>query len=418
MAHSARSHYFAGLSRSTAFLALASFFADVSTELLYPVLPVFLTETLKAGGGVVGLVDGAAQAIQNIVQGFSGWLSDRLRRRKPIALAGYAIAALAKPLIGMSSTWPGVLGARVLDRFGSGARSAPRDALIASSVSEADRGKAFGLEGFGDNLGACVGPLLAVVLLNTLHVQMRVLFYLAAIPGLISVCLIALVKERSVTVAAKSKLDVGIQRFPARYWKYLLATALFGIGNSSNAFLILQTRDVGVSLAGTILIYAAFNLVAALTSYPAGFLSDRMGRRNLLALSLGVFALTYARVRDHAPRRGNRVLFRPVRNVSGHLAISRQGPGGGLGSRVATRKRSRVVHGHHGTLRFGRQHRRRAIVGSRRPSGGVPLRRRLRGPGRHRVVRVGVRRWARTPRLRLERGGHTFRDEQMALTGC
>ena len=296
MAHSARSHYFAGLSRSTAFLALASFFADVSTELLYPVLPVFLTETLKAGGGVVGLVDGAAQAIQNIVQGFSGWLSDRLRQRKPIALAGYAIAALAKPLIGMSSTWPGVLGARVLDRFGSGARSAPRDALIASSVSEADRGKAFGLEGFGDNLGAFVGPLLAVVLLSSLHVQMRVLFYLAAIPGLMSVCLIALVKERSVTVAAesKSKLDVGIQRFPARYWKYLLATALFGIGNSSNAFLILQTRDVGVSLAGTILIYAAFNLVAALTSYPAGFLSDRMGRRNLLALSLGVFALTYA----------------------------------------------------------------------------------------------------------------------------
>lgn len=293
MAHSARSHYFAGLSRSTAFLALASFFADVSTELLYPVLPVFLTETLKAGGGVVGLVDGAAQAIQNIVQGFSGWLSDRLRQRKPIALAGYAIAALAKPLIGMSSTWPGVLGARVLDRFGSGARSAPRDALIASSVSEADRGKAFGLEGVGDNLGACVGPLLAVVLLSSLHVQMRVLFYLAAIPGLMSVCLIALVKERSVTVAAESKLDVGIQRFPARYWKYLLATALFGIGNSSNAFLILQTRDVGVSLAGTILIYAAFNLVAALTSYPAGFLSDRIGRRNLLALSLGIFALTY-----------------------------------------------------------------------------------------------------------------------------
>ena len=214
MAHSARSHYFAGLSRSTAFLALASFFADVSTELLYPVLPVFLTETLKAGGGVVGLVDGAAQAIQNIVQGFSGWLSDRLRQRKPIALAGYAIAALAKPLIGMSSTWPGVLGARVLDRFGSGARSAPRDALIASSVSEADRGKAFGLEGVGDNLGACVGPLLAVVLLSSLHVQMRVLFYLAVIPGIMSVGLIALVQERSVTVAAESKLDIGIQRFP------------------------------------------------------------------------------------------------------------------------------------------------------------------------------------------------------------
>jgi MFS family permease len=239
------------------------------------------------------LIDGAAQATQNIVQGFSGWLSDRLQRRKPIALAGYALAALAKPLIGVSTTWPGVLGARLLDRLGSGVRSAPRDALVAASVSEADRGKAFGLEGFGDNLGACVGPLLAVVLLNTLHVEMRLLFYLAAIPGVLSVCMIALVKERRVAVAATSKLDVGIRRFPAAYWKYLLATAVFGIGNSSNAFLILQTRDVGVSLAGTIVIYAAFNLTAALVSYPAGFLSDRIGRRNLLALSLLIFLLTY-----------------------------------------------------------------------------------------------------------------------------
>jgi MFS family permease len=293
MSHSARRRYFDGLSQSTAFLALASFFADVSTELLYPVLPVFLTETLKTSGGIVGLVDGAAQATQNIVQGFSGWLSDRLQRRKPIALAGYAVAALAKPLIGLSTAWPGVLGARLLDRLGSGVRSAPRDALVAASVSEADRGKAFGLEGLGDNLGACVGPLLAVVLLNALDVPMRVLFYVAAIPGFLSVCMIALVKERRVAVAAKSTLDVGIQRFPAPYWKYLAATALFGIGNSSNSFLILQTRDVGVSLTGTIVIYAAFNLVAALVSYPAGFLSDRLGRRNLLALSMAIFLLTY-----------------------------------------------------------------------------------------------------------------------------
>jgi MFS family permease len=288
-----RRRYFSGLSRSTGFLALASFFADVSTELLYPVLPVFLTETLKTTGGVVGLVDGAAQATQNIIQGFSGWLSDRLQRRKPIALAGYAIAALAKPLIGLSTGWPGVLGARMLDRLGSGARSAPRDALVAASVSEANRGRAFGLEGFGDNLGACVGPLLAVLLLNALDVPMRVLFYVAALPGLLSVGMIALVHERRTAVAAKSKLDVGIRRFPARYWKYLLATALFGIGNSSNSFLILQTRDAGVSLSATIVIYAAFNLVAALTSYPAGFLSDRIGRRNLLAASSVIFLVTY-----------------------------------------------------------------------------------------------------------------------------
>lgn len=284
---------FAGVTRSTIYLALASFFADVSTELLYPILPVFLTQTLRASGSVVGLVEGVAEATQNIVQGFSGWLSDTLRRRKPIALVGYMIAATAKPLIGLATAWPGVLGARFMDRLGTGLRSAPRDALVASSVQETDRGKAFGLEGAGDNLGAFVGPLLGVFLLATLHVPLRTIFYLATIPGLLAASMIAFVKERHVAVAAKSTLDVNMGRFPARYWKYVLAIAIFGVGNSSNSFLILQTRDIGVSLPTTILIYAAFNLVAAGISYPAGSWSDRFGRRNVLALAFLVFVITY-----------------------------------------------------------------------------------------------------------------------------
>jgi MFS family permease len=282
-----------GLTPSTAYLALASFFSDVSTELLYPVLPVFLTQTLNASGSVVGLVDGVALATQNVTQGFSGWLSDRWQRRKPIALAGYFVAAMAKPLIGVSTTWPGVLVARFTDRLGTGIRSAPRDALVAASVHDRDRGKAFGLEGLGDNLGACVGPLVAVFLIGTLHTELRSLFYLATVPGLLAVGMIALVKERHVSVGAKAKLDVNIGRFPRPYWKYLFATAVFGLGNSSNSFLILQTRDAGVSLTTTIMIYAAFNLVAALISYPAGSLSDRFGRRNALAISFLIFCLTY-----------------------------------------------------------------------------------------------------------------------------
>lgn len=146
--------YFAGISRNTVFLAFASLFADISTEMLYPILPVFLTQTLNASGSVVGLVDGIAQATQNIVQGISGWLSDKLQKRKAVALVGYLLAAIGKPLTGVAAAWPGVLGARILDRFGAGLRSAPRDALIASSVPEEHRGKAFGLEGIGDNLGA------------------------------------------------------------------------------------------------------------------------------------------------------------------------------------------------------------------------------------------------------------------------
>jgi MFS family permease len=288
-------NYFRGLSKDTFLLALASLFADVSTEMLYPVLPTFLTQSLHASGSTVGLIEGVAQATQNIAQGFSGWISDTLNKRKPIALIGYALAAVAKPLIGLSTAWQGVFGARFLDRLGSGVRSAPRDALIASSADDRSRGKAFGLEGIGDNAGAFLGPLIAVFLLYRLHIDIRYVFYFAAIPAVLAALTICLVKDRSApAVGAKSKLDVGLQRFPKKYWKYLLAVALFGLGNTSGAFLILQTQDRGASLVATILIYAAFNLVAALVAYPAGSLSDRWGRKNLLLAAFAVFALTFA----------------------------------------------------------------------------------------------------------------------------
>ncbi len=285
--------YFSGLSSNTFLLALASLFADISTEMLYPVLPIFLTQILNASGSVVGLVEGIAVATQNIVQGLSGSLSDRLQRRKSIALAGYFLTAIAKPLIGLSTVWQGVLGARVLDRLGAGTRSAPRDALIASSVHETIRGRAFGLEGAGDNAGAFLGPLLAAFLIVTWELDIRYIFYLALIPGLLAFLMVMFVKERPAEVSAKAKIDVSFRQFQRDYWKYLLVTALFGIGNSSNAFLILRTKDIGASLEATILIYAGFNLVAAGVSYPAGFLSDQWGRRNVLLLSFLIFLATY-----------------------------------------------------------------------------------------------------------------------------
>jgi MFS family permease len=293
MADSPIQRYFGGLTRDTFLFAFTSLFADISTEMLYPVLPVFLTQTLKATGSIVGLVDGFAQAAQNIVQGFSGALSDKLQKRKRIALAGYLVAAVAKPLMGLSTIWQGVFGARLLDRIGTGIRSAPRDALIASSVDEKDKGRAFGLEGVGDNAGAFLGPLLAVFLLYALHVGMRAIFYLAIIPGLLAFFTLLLVKEQHAAVTAKAKIDVSLRQFPMGYWKYLLVTALFGLGNSSNAFLILRTQDIGASLETTILIYAAFNLVAALISYPAGSLSDTWGRKNILLASFVVFLIAY-----------------------------------------------------------------------------------------------------------------------------
>lgn len=285
--------YFAGLSRTTFLFTFASLFSDISTEMLYPVLPVFLTLTLGAGGSIVGLVDGFAQAMQNIVQGFSGTLSDKLQRRKPIALAGYFLSAIAKPLMGLATIWEVVFAARLLDRIGAGSRSAPRDALIASSVDAANRGRAFGLEGVGDNAGAFLGPLVALFLLYGLHLGIRWVFYCAVIPGLLAFVMVLSVKERRAPAVAAAKIDVGLRQFPVDYWKYLLVTVLFGIGNSSNAFLILRTQDIGASLERTILIYAAFNLVAALISYPAGSLFDKWGGKNVLLGAFVIFFIAY-----------------------------------------------------------------------------------------------------------------------------
>jgi MFS family permease len=293
MARSGSEGLLGGLTRNTVLLAFASLFSDIATEMLYPVLPIYLTQTLKAGGTAVGLIEGVAQGTQNLVQGVSGSLSDRLQRRKPIALVGYAVAALSKPLIGLSSAWPGVLGARFVDRLGTGVRSAPRDALIAASADAAHRGKAFGLEGAGDNAGAFIGPLLAILLLVVWRLDLRWIFYLAVIPGLLAFVMVLLVEERRAEAPAKAKLESGLARFPKGYRAYLVATALFGLGNSSNAFLILQTRDLGASLTVTILIYAGFNLVAALVSYPAGALSDRLGRRALVAAAFAIFFVSY-----------------------------------------------------------------------------------------------------------------------------
>ena len=281
------------LTANTLLLALASLFGDVSTEMLYPILPTFLV-SLGASGSIIGIIDGFAQATQNIVQGLSGYLSDRLQQPKRIAMAGFLFAALAKPLIGLSVVWPAVFATRLLDRIGAGARSAPRDALIAASVADEHRGKAFGLEGVGDNLGAFIGPVITVALLGLAGLQLRWIFYLAVVPGLLAFLMVVLVRPpRTIAVPAKMRLDTNLRAFPATYWRYLAVTALFCLGNSSSAFLILETQDVGISLDATILIYAGFNLVAALTSYPAGFLSDRFGRKTILATGFTALLVVY-----------------------------------------------------------------------------------------------------------------------------
>jgi MFS family permease len=283
----------AGISKDTVLLAFSSLFSDISSEMLYPVLPIFLTQTLHATGTAVGVVEGLASAAQNIVQGVSGWLSDRLGKRKPLALAGTVASTLGKPLMGLATSWAGVLGGRLVDRLGAGFRSAPRDALLAASAPDEYRGRAFGLEGLGDNLGACLGPLVTLVLVVTFAYEIRSIFYIAVIPGLLACLMILLVRERPAGPPAAKRDFVSPRTFPAAYWKYLLVTAIFGVGISSTSFMILRTKNLGASFQTTILIYAAFNLVAALVSYPAGSLSDTWGRRNVLLAGFVICAVAY-----------------------------------------------------------------------------------------------------------------------------
>src|SRR5436190_6570020 len=197
-----------GLSKNTFRMAAAALFADMATEMLTPVLPIFLTQTLNATGSVVGLVDGAAQAIRNVIDGFSGPISDTLHKRRIIAVGGYAMAAIAKPLMGLSTFWEGVLAARIFDRLGAGIRSAPSDAIVASSVDKRHRGGGFGLEALGEYAGAFLGPIATVLLLYALQVDIRTIFYLAFIPRLLALGIMFLVTEQQPAAAQNANIIV------------------------------------------------------------------------------------------------------------------------------------------------------------------------------------------------------------------
>ena len=383
MASSSANRYFGGLSRNVFLLALSSLFADISTEMIVPILPIFLTQTLSAGGSVVGLVEGVAGATQNVTQGFSGSLSDRLQRRKSIALLGYLLAALGKPLMGVATVWQGVLGGRFLDRFGAGTRSAPRDALIASSVDEANRGRAFGLEGAGDNAGAFLGPLLALLLLGVWRLPLRSIFYLAVIPGLLAFLMVLLVHEPRAQRSAKSRVRVGLREFPQPYRNYLAATAVFGLGNSSNAFLILQTREIGASLTVDHCDLRGLQLGGGAGLLSRGLPVRPLGRKNLMILGSAIFFVTYLgfALTRNAAFIGS--ALRVLRGLSGNLSRGRQESGERLRGTVAPCQRDRLVQHDDRLVRNGGEPRRRPALGSSGTCFGVHLRRRVRG-GRRR----------------------------------
>ena len=288
---------FAGVPRNVFFLSVVSFFADISGEMIYPFIPIFLTTVLGTPVIAVGLIEGVAESTASLTKIASGSWSDRLGRRLPLIRFGYGAAALAKLLLAVAVSWPMALGARTLDRFGKGVRGGPRDALIADSTAPEHRGRAFGFHRSLDTAGAVIGPLLGLLLAALFHDQLRLVFAIAVIPGALSVAALLLVREAKASprqTATKSRgARISFRALDRRLKLFLLASLVFALGNSSDIFLILRAKDLGLSTTAVVLAYALYNFAYMAISLPAGIISDRRGRRNVFLVGLGIFALVY-----------------------------------------------------------------------------------------------------------------------------
>ena len=278
-------------------LGLISLLNDSASEMIYPLLPVFLTRTLGATPFIVGMIEGTADAVSSILKYFAGSFSDRLPHRKPLIVIGYALAAASRAWIALAASWPNVLGARLVDRTGKGIRSAPRDAVIADVTPPESRGRAFGFHRAMDHTGAVVGPLLALLFLDGLRVPMRSLFMIAVIPGAIGVVLLMVALKEEGRVAAVFRPPNGglkpAATLPRNFWSALAAISLFSLANSSDAFLILQAHAAGVATGWLPLLWAAHHVIKSLFSTHAGARSDVVGRKRLLITGWSVYAAIY-----------------------------------------------------------------------------------------------------------------------------
>ncbi|MBI5239493.1 MAG: MFS transporter [Elusimicrobia bacterium] len=322
------------IGRNVVFLGIVSGLTDISSEMLYPIMPLFLTAVLGAPMTVVGLIEGVAEATASLLKAASGLWSDRAGRRKPFVLWGYGLSAASKPLLALAGAWPFVLFCRFLDRTGKGVRGSARDALLASSTEPEHWGQAFGFHRAMDTAGAVAGPLLTVLLLSVFGMSYRGIFLIAAVPAALGVVVLAyFVEERRLSPDGAAAPRGGAAGLPARsagsaikniftpdYTRFFLIYGLFAVGNSSDAFLLLKAKAGGLSATAVVLAYVLYNAVYALAATPAGVLADRIGRSRALALGLAVFALVYL---GFAWAGGSAVwLLFPVYGLYGALAES------------------------------------------------------------------------------------------------
>lgn len=292
------------LPRNVVAIGFVSLLNDASSEIIYPLLPVFLTTGLGASAKAIGLIEGLAESLSSLLKLFVGYLSDRTRKRKWFVVGGYALASLVRPFLGFAGNWQQVLGIRLTDRVGKGIRTAPRDAMIAETVTIQQRGLAFGFHRAMDHAGAVIGPLVGYLLFWLFVVnrdeptrgEFTTIFLLASIPALLAV-LVAIFFMRETTVQVDTEAEkpkLSLRGFDGNFKRFLLIVALFTLSNSSDSFLILRARDSGVSILLIPLLWAAHHGMKVLSSLYGGDLSDRLGRKRLIVSGWVLYAAVYA----------------------------------------------------------------------------------------------------------------------------
>lgn len=273
-------------------LGLVSLFVDMSTEMVYPLVPLFLTATLGASPAIVGIIEGIAESIASLLKVFSGYIGDVYHNKKRLAFAGYSSSVIYKLLLLLASSWPGVLIARVIDRTGKGIRTAPRDALVAQSSDKKKLGGSFGLHKMLDMAGSSLGALAAYLFVAT-NIGFHKAFLFSIIPAVIGILIIFAVREDKSSETPHTKLSLKGLKLDGRLKAYLATIFVFCLGNSSNTFLLLKAQERGFSAPQVILLYLIFNVAASVLAIPSGKLSDKIGRSKVLVPGYLIYGLVY-----------------------------------------------------------------------------------------------------------------------------
>lgn len=284
--------FFKDIPKNVKALGFVSLLNDAASEMIYPLLPIFLTSVLGVGAGVLGVIEGVAESTASLLKLFSGWISDKLKKRKALILIGYTLAALGRPVIALSRYWWQVAIVRFVDRLGKGIRTSPRDALISISTPDDIKGKAFSLHRAMDHAGAIIGPVCAIILLK-FGMSLKNLFAWALLPGIITVLIIFFFVREKKIEAKKKNLDFTFSVLSKNFKVYLVILILFTLGNSSDAFLILKAKDAGVITSLIPLLWIVLHFVKMATSVPGGVWSDVVGRRKVIVSGWIVYALIY-----------------------------------------------------------------------------------------------------------------------------